>query len=168
MAKKESKSSKESDLEKLKENYKKIQKTYNLPDFDKLNLEFSIEKAAEAETDFLIREIARIMAEKFSNYLRFVELVLNPVNSPMFIFSIIKTIGENEKKKLSEIYKSLAKIELDLIELDIDFSEKREAEFINNSYKTWMNIKKDFMEVIDKVKSNWDNKHEINNKGYFG
>jgi len=108
------------------------------------------------------------MAEKFSNYLRFVELVLNPVNSPMFIFSLIKTIGESEKKKLSEFYKELTKIELNLIELDVDFSEKKEAEFINNSYKTWMNIKKDFIDVIEKIKSNWDNKQENNNKAYFG
>lgn len=155
-------------LEKLKENYKKIEKTYHLPNFETLNSEFSIEKVADVETDFLIREIGRIMSEKFSNYLRFVELILNPVNSPMFIFSIIKTIGEDEKKKLSEIYKQLTKIELNLIELDIDFSEKKEADFINRSYKTWMNMKKDFMEIIEKIKSNWDSKSESNNKGYFG
>ena len=159
---------KESELEKLKENYKKIEKTYNLPSFDKLNIDFAIEKIAEIETDFLMREITRVMAEKFSNYLRFVELVLNPVNSPMFIFSLIKTMGEDEKKKFSEIYKRLARIELDLIEADVDFSEKKEAEFINSSYKTWINMKKDFLDVIEKIKSNWDNKSENNNKAYFG
>jgi len=159
---------KESELEKLKENYKKIEKTYNLPSFDKLNTDFAIEKIAEVETDYLIREVTRIMAEKFSNYLRFVELVLNPVNSPMFIFSLIKTMGEDEKKKFSEIYKRLARIELDLIEADVDFSEKKEAEFINNSYKIWINMKKDFLYVIEKIKSNWDNKNENNSKAYFG
>lgn len=158
----------ESKLEKLKENYKKIQQLHNLPDFEKLNSEFSIEKLAEIETDFLIREVTKIMAEKFSNYLRFVELVLNPSNSPMFIFSIIKTMGENEKKKFSEIYKELARIELDLIELDVDFNEKKEADFINNSYKTWINMKKDFFDIISGIKSNWNNKSENNKNGYFG
>jgi hypothetical protein len=158
----------ESKLEKLKQNYKDIQKIHNLPDFNKLNSEFTIEKLAEIETDFLIREIARIMAEKFSNYLRFVELVLNPVNSPMFIFSLIKSMGESEKKKFSEIYKELARIELNLIELDVDFSEKKEAEFINNSYKIWLNMKEDFLGVIEVIKSNWDSKSENHNKDYFG
>lgn len=158
----------ESKLEKLKQDYKKIQRIHNLPDFDKLNAEFSIEKIAENETDFLVREVARIVAEKFSNYLRFVELILNPVNSPMFVFSILKTMGENEKRKFSEIYKELAKIELDLVELDVDFSEKKEADFINNSYKKWMIMKKDLLEVIEKIKANWDNKSENNNKAYFG
>lgn len=160
--------SKESKLQELKENYKKIQKNYSLPEFDLLNAEFSIEKVADIETDFLIREIGRVMAEKFSNYLRFVELILNPVNSPMFIFSMIKTLGEGEKKKLSDIYKELTKIELNLIELDVDFSEKKEAEFINKSYSTWVGLKKDFVSILDKIKSNWDSKQENNNKAYFG
>ena len=159
---------KESELANLKENYAKIEKTHHLPEFNKLNSEFSIEKIAEIETDFLIREVARIMAEKFSNYMRFVELVINPSNAPMFIFSIIKTMGESEKKKFADIYKELAKIELNLIELDVSFSEKKEADFINNSYKTWISMKEDFQEVIEKIKENWDNKSENGNKGYFG
>jgi hypothetical protein len=158
----------ESKLEKLKKDYKIIQKTYNLPEFNILNSEFAIEKVAETETDFLIRGVALVMAEKFSNYLRFVELILNPSNSPMFIFSLIKTMGEEEKRKLSEIYKELTKIELTLVELDVDFSEEKEADFINNSYTTWLGVKKDFIGVIEKMKNNWDNKSENNKNGYFG
>ncbi len=157
-----------SKLKELKESYSKIQKEFNLPDFNVLNKEFAIEKIADIETDFLIREIARVMAEKFSNYLRFVEMVLNPVNSQMFVFSFIKTIGEEEKNKLSEIYKELAKIELKLIKLDVDFSEQKEGEFINDSYMVWINVKKEFGDVLRKVESNWDSKYENNQKAYFG
>jgi hypothetical protein len=155
-------------LEELKENYKKIEKEYNLPSFNELNKEFSIEKVSEIETDFLIREIGRVMAEKLSNYLRFVEMILNPVNAPMFIFSLVKSLGEDERRILSNIYKDLTKIELNLIELDVSFSEKKEADFINNSYKTWMNIKKDLLIIIEKIKSSLDNRYENSNKGYFG
>ncbi len=158
----------ESDLKKLKENYKKIQEKYNLPDFEILNAEFGIEKIAEIETDFLIREVGKVMAEKFLNYLHFVEFILNPVNSPLFIFSVIKTLGEEEKKKFNEIYKELAKIEVRLIELDVDFSEEKEAIFIKESHEVWKKIKKDFVEIVGKIKKNWDNKSENNNKGYFG
>jgi len=158
----------ESKLEKLKKDYEIIQKKYSLPAFNILNSEFAIEKISESETDFLVRSVALAMAEKFSNYLRFVELILNPSNSPMFIFSLIKTMGEEEKRKLSEIYKELTKIELTLVELDVDFSEKKEADFINNSYKTWLSVKKDFISVIEKMKTNWDNKSENNKNGYFG
>ena len=158
----------ESKLEKLKENYAKIQKVHSLPDFDNLNSDFSIEKLAEIETDFLIREIVKSMGDKFSSYLRFVEVLINPSNSQMFVFSIVKTLGVEEKKKLSEIYKELAKIELNLIEADIDFSEKKIADLIKDSYEVWIELKKDLLDILEKIKSNWDRKNEGNSKGYFG
>lgn len=156
------------DLTKLKLDYKKLQDKHNLPDFDRMNEEFSVEKLSETETDFLIREVSKVMAEKFSNYLRFVELIINPANSPIFIFSLIKSMTENEKKILSDIYKELAKMELEMIELDVSYSEKKEADFINSSYKKWVVMKDDFLKVIEKIKSNWDAKNEKNNNGYFG
>ncbi|MCK5149522.1 hypothetical protein KAJ87_01185 [Candidatus Pacearchaeota archaeon] len=159
---------KKSDLENLKESYGKIKEKFNLPDFEKFNEDFQIEKLADVETDFLIREIRRFMADKFSNYLRFVEALLHPVNSPMFVFSIVKSIGIEEKNKLTDAYKKLAKIEVNLIELDIEFSEKKEIDFIKESYKVWQEIKKDLLKIVEVIKKNWDNKSEVNGKGYFG
>jgi len=157
-----------SDLESLKEDYQKIQKKYNLPDFDKLNEDFSIEKISEAETDFLLREIRKFMADKFMNYLRFAESLLNPVNVPMFVFSIVKSIGVEEKNLLTEIYKKLAKCEVDLIEIDIEFSEEKEAKFILEAYNLWQEMKKDFLRIMNSIKKNWDIKPKTNGKNYFG
>lgn len=159
---------KESNLEGLKEDYKKIQEENGLPNFDKMNEEFNIEKIAETETDFLMREIRKFMADKFMNYLRFVESFLNPVNSPMFVFSIVKSLGAEEKKKLTDVYKRLAKIEMDLVKLDLEFSEEEEADFIKKSYEVWQEIKKEMLIVIEVIKKNWDNKLESNEKNYFG
>jgi len=158
----------ESDLENLKKDYTKIQKEYNLPDFEKLNEDFHIEKVADIETEFLIREIRKFVADKFSNYLRFIEAILHPVNSPIFIFSIIKSISNEDKNLLTESYKKLARNEVELIELDIKFSEKKEAKFVKESYKMWQGIKKDLLEVIGNIKKNWNTKFETNGKGYFG
>ena len=157
-----------SDLENLKKAYQEVQKKYDLPYFEELNKDFQIEKASEIETDFLIREIRKFIADKFSNYLRFIEAILHPVNAPIFIFSIIKSIGVEEKKKLTDIYKKLAKIEIRLIELDVKFLEEKEAEFIKESYEVWQKIKEDMLEIIEVIKKNWDNKSEVNGKGYFG
>ena len=114
---------KECNLETLKKDYKELQAKHNLPSFEELNEDFNIEKAAEIEIELLIREIRRFVADKLLNYQRFVESVLNPVNVQMFIFSVIKSIGNEEKEKLTEIYKILSKNELKLIELDLQFSE---------------------------------------------
>jgi len=145
---------KEYNLENLKKDYKKIQKKYDLPDFEKLNEDFQIEKVIEVKTDFLIREIRKFMADKFSNYLRFIEAILNPVNVSMFIFSVIKSIGVEEKNKLTDIYKNLAKIEVRLIELEVKFIEEKEADFIKESYNIWQKIKEDLLNVVGVIKKN--------------
>jgi hypothetical protein len=156
-----------SNLEELKEDYQKIKDQYNLPDFDKLNEDFQIEKISDNETDFLTREIRKYLADKFSNYLRFIEMILHPVNSPMFIFSMVKSINTDEKDNLTEIYKKLAKIEVELIELDIEYHEENEANFIKKSFEIWQDIKKDLLKIIGSVKNNWDNKSQVNGRKYF-
>ncbi len=158
----------EGDLETLKEEYAELQKKYMLPLFEELNKDFQIEKAAENETDFLLREIRKLIAERLFNYLRFIESLLNPVNVPMFVYSIIKTFDVQEKERLTEVYKKLAKKEVELIELDIESTEEKEVEFIKDSYKLWQEVKKDVLEVVDAIKKNWDTKAEANKKDYFG
>ena len=155
-------------IEELKEKYKEIKEKYNFPSFDELNREFQIEKASECESDYLIREIRKFVADKFSNYLRFIETILHPMNAPMFVFSIIKSISVEEKNKLTEAYKELAKYEVKVIKLDVSFNEEMEAEFIRESYKAWQKIKENILSVIEIMEKNWDNKFEGNNKGYFG
>ena len=159
---------KEQTLEDLKQKYKELQKKYSLPSFESLNVDFGIEKAYESETDLLLREIRRFVWDRIANYLRFIEGLLNPVNAPIFIFSAIKLLGIEEKKKLSEIYKELTKLELRVILIDLDFDEQKEAEFINNAHSLWQNIKKDLLNIIEKIHKKWDDKSEASSKCYFG
>lgn len=158
----------ESKLKELKESYLKLQKEYGLPTFDELNKDFQIEKVAETETDFLIREIRRTISEKPYTYLRFVETLLNPANAPMSVLSVVKTLGVEEKNKLTEVYKKLVRNEVLLVETDLDFSEEKEAEFVKDTYEVWQEVKRDLLEVIDAVNKNWDVKVEGNGKKYFG
>ena len=159
---------KEYNLETLKEEYKKIQEKHDLPSFEELNEDFNIEKASEVQVELLVREIRRFIADKLSNYMRFAEAVLNPVNVQMFVYSLIKSLDVQEKEKLTEIYKKLSKNELKLIELDIAYSEEKEALFIRDSYKMWQEMKKDLLDIIEKATKNWDNKVESKSKDYFG
>ena len=158
----------EQKLEKLKKEYETLKKKYDIPDFKDLNEDFHIEKIAESETEILIREVRKFIGDKMMNYMRFIENLLNPVNVPMFIFSIIKLLDAEEKKALSEMYKELMKKEIQFIELDLEFNEEKEAEFVKNAYEFWQGIKKDMLKIIDKINKKWDNKFEGNNKGYFG
>lgn len=155
-------------LRELKEKYGVFQIKYNLPPFEKLNEDFQIEKAADSETDFVLREVRRYITDKFFNYLRFIESILTPNNVPMFVFSIIKTLGTKDKEKLLELYKKIAKVDVDLIELDLVYSEEKEAKSIEKYYEMWQGIKKELIEIVDVIKKNWDTKIEDNGRGYFG
>ena len=159
---------KEYNLETLKKDYSEIQEKHNLPSFEELNEDFNIEKASEVQVELLIREIRRFIADKLANYMRFAEAVLNPVNVQMFVYSLIKSLDVQEKEKLTEIYKKLSKNELKLIELDIKYSEEKEALFIRESYVMWQEMKKDLLDIIEKATKNWDNKVESKSKDYFG
>ena len=156
------------DLDQLKKSYESLQEKYELPPFKSLNEEFHIEKIAESETEFILREIRICITEKFFNYIRFIESILNPSESPMFVFAITKTLGIKEREKLIELYKKLAKVDIDLIELDLEYSEEKEAKSIREYYPMWQEIKKDFIEIVNVIKKNWDNKIEDKGKSYFG
>lgn len=157
-----------SNLEELKNDYELIREKYNLPSFDEMNLDFGIEKIAEVETDYLVREIRKFIADKFSSYLRFVEALLHPTSAPMFVLSLIKLISTEEKKKLVDIYGKLAKMEMKVIELDLNFVEEKEVDFVKSSYNIWQEIKNDLLIFINRIEKDWDTKPEVNGKNYFG
>lgn len=158
----------ESKLEKLKIAYSKIQEKHGLPDFKKMNEDFHIEKLADPETETLIREVRKFVGDKLANYMRFVENLLNPVNVPIFIFSIVKILDADQKKVLEDIFKELMKIEVRFIELDVEFNEEKEAAFIKESFESWQGMKKEMMKIMNSINSKWDEKSENNSKNYFG
>ena len=158
----------EKTLSELKEEYEKLQKKHNLPSFKQLNEDFQIEKICEYETELLIKEVRKFIADKMINYLRFAESLLQPMNASIFIMSVMKTMGMQEKKKLEEVYKKLAENEIKLLEVDLEFSEDKEAKFIKEAYDSWQIIKKELLEIAGRIKKNWDNKSSKNGAGYLG
>ena len=158
----------ECSLKKVKEEYKKLEKKYDLPSFSDLNKDFNVERTAEVETDFLLREMRRFISDKVSNYLRFVESLLNPQAGSLFIFSIIKTLNMDDKKLLEKVYKEIIEIEIKIIEVDVEYNEEKEAEFIKETYRKWQAIKKDILEIHGIIRDRLGSKFEANNKGYFG
>jgi hypothetical protein len=155
-------------LERLKKIYLTLQEKYSLPDFMTLNRDFLIEKISENETDFVLREVRKYMGDKLFGYLRFIESLINPTNAPMFVFAIVKTLGNEQKEKLAEIYKKITLIEVEFLELDLNYSEEKESESIKKYLNLWNEIKGDLSHIIDFIKKNLNNKSEDKSKGYFG
>lgn len=156
-----------SNLEQLKEKYEILKSNYNLPEFSELNNLFDLEEI-DTDTEFLLKKIRRIISEKINHYLRFVEIILNPSNTPIFFYKLLKKLESEDKENLGEIYEKLGKIELKNISLDLDYSEKSEAEFIKKIYQIFTKeMKPKILEIVEKM----NGPEEINKKingSYFG
>jgi hypothetical protein len=159
---------KKEDLNNLKKDYLVLEKKYNLPSFERLNEDFQIEKIDGTETDMLLREVRKHIVDKFSNYLRFIETLLNPSNAPLFVYSLVKTLTNEDRNTLNDLYKRMARSEVKIVKLDLSYSEKNESEFIKETYELWQDVKKNLMAILNIIEERWDNKSEGNNKGYFG
>jgi hypothetical protein len=154
-------------IETIKEQYSTIKKKYNLPEFKELNEEFDIAKI-DTNKEVFLRDIRKTMISKLSSILTFIELLLNPGNGPMFHLYLVKGITQREKDILNQLFDKLGKIEIESFELDIDYSEKKEAEFIIHTSKEWKIMKKDLLEIILILKKNWGNNSTKKEKSYFG
>jgi hypothetical protein len=155
-------------LEKLKVNYKILQEKYFLPTFEQLNEDFQIEKITLFETELLLKEIRTCITNKFFNYLRFLESMINPANASMFVFAMAKTVDEKDREKLIKLYKEFSRLEVDLVDLDLQYLEEKEADTIKKYYPLWQEMKKELFAILDIIKKNWDAKKEDNGKGYYG
>src|SRR3989344_970063 len=89
-------------LDEIKKEYEKFQKKYNLPGFTELNKFFDIEEI-DIETEFLLRKVRRIISDRITGYLKFIEIILNPINSPIFFLKLIEKLDNEDKKILDEI-----------------------------------------------------------------
>ena len=153
-------------LEKLKKDYEILAKQYRLPSFRELNEEFEIEKIAEKETELLLRHVRRCMLEKLAAVSRFFELMLNPTEANLLILSLLKDISAETKKKMEKIYRELSYIELEAVELDLDYSEKNEAKFIVEVSKDWKTLKSGLKDISKQLDTKLQAKEKSGN--YFG
>jgi len=158
-------------LEKLKEEYGLIKEKYEFPEFLELNKVFDIEDI-DSETDFLLRRIRRVISDRTAGYLRFVEIILNPSNSPMFFFKLINKLDEEDKKQLREINEKLGGFELEIVKLDLDYNEEKEADFIKKIYQSFNEeISKKLLEIVEKMcngKGKEKGEGKENQGSYFG
>lgn len=155
-------------LARLKKDYEQLEKKYKLPSYRELNEEFDIEKLQELESETLLREIRKIAMDKVIAYLRFIEMLLNPSNAPMFFFALLKSLDNGDKKILEDLYSKLGKIEIKVIEIDNDYSEKNEAEFIKQLMAEWKDIKENIKKISISLQKGWDKKSEKKDKSYLG
>lgn len=158
----------ESCLEELRKKYNELKEKCNLPEFTELNKLFDIEEI-DSDTEFLLRKIRRLISERIAGYMRFIEIIINPSNAPIFFFKLIKRLEEADKEKLTNIYELLGNFEIEIVKLDLDYKEENEAKFIKKTYKTFSKtIKPDILATVEKLSNSENIKKKESNGSYFG
>ena len=91
----------------------------------------------------------------------------NPVNAPRMYIPYIRTMSIEDKKDIDSIYSALADLSLVSLDLEINSSEKEEAELVNLVFKKWNELKPKFKGILTSMKKprNFVTKKE---KSYFG
>lgn len=156
-----------SKLAKLKQEYEKIRKKYNLPSFKQLNEDFDIERITKKETELLTREVRWRITEKVSSAMRFLELFLNPATAPLFILSALKGIGAEARKLIEKSYNELVELEIASLNLDLAYDERSEAKFIKDAVERWVILSSNIKEV-NRALGEALNLKEKTKKDYFG
>jgi hypothetical protein len=158
----------EKTIEEIREEYEKFSKKHNLPDFEKLREDFDIDKLLEKVDGFLIRDVRRTITEKTSAYLHVFETFVNPASPPLFVFSFLKNLTEEDKTKIKQIYKELTRLQIENMKLDTIYDEKTEIEFIKKTFDFWQKLKKDIYSVIERFHEEFEKDVEHSDKSYFG
>ena len=154
-------------LEAIKEEYEKLQAQYDLPSFKEINEDFDISKV-DCNTGTILRDVRKMMVLKFSSILQFVELLLNPSSGSMFHMFLVKGINGDNKDILNSLFEGLGTIEINSFELDINYSEKDEADFIKRNFHAWNSMKPKINTINKSLKDNWKKTTQKKDKSYFG
>ncbi len=156
------------ELAKLKKDYEKLRKKYKLPKFQELNEDFGIERLADYENVLLLKNIRKTISEKMIDCLRFLELLLHPMNAPLFFLALAKGMSQADKKKAQHVYERLLSLDLEAFMLELVYNEKAEAEFIKKSFDEWQKLKQDLYELVANLRNSWNKETTDKEKSYYG
>ena len=81
----------------------------------------------------------------------------------------IRFFADKEKNNIYDLFKRLMKVHRNAIVLALEHDGKNQAKFLNDFLIEWLNIKKQLLVYVGKMKDSWDKETTMEeNLGYFG
>ena len=68
----------------------------------------------------------------------------------------------------TDLYSELGKSEVSSLNLDNQYNEEKEAEFIKKLFQEWKSVKQRFGKIISEIEASWEKKEIKKEKGYLG
>lgn len=154
----------------IKHEYEGFVKKYKLPSYEELDNEFELLYFTNIiEISYVLRFVRRRINDRLSAFTSILQGFLQPNPGSPINLEESSFLDENEKKKIVILIRELMNIERMNTLLDLDFDEKKEAEFIKNAVNKWFELKKEILELLKKVKKGWESKvSEESKEPYFG
>ncbi len=152
----------------FEEKYNELAQKHSLPEFEKIAEDFDIEKIQDKESIFLIREVRRAINEKIAAYIHLFETLINPSAPPMFVFSILRNISQEDKETIKKIYKAISRTQIEVMKLDTVYKEEEEIKFINETFIIWQELKPIIYKLIERFESSFDEDDTSKKRSYFG
>ncbi|MEK6875968.1 MAG: hypothetical protein AABX63_01035 [Nanoarchaeota archaeon] len=147
--------------------YAKLSKKYKLPKFKDIDDEFEISSLDNEK--FLIKNILRSISEKLEFYIEVIGSLVHPDGSSISSMYEIRFFTEDEKNGMYNLFKRLMKTDRNVIELVLKNDEKEQVDFLNKFFSDWLNLKKELLKYIEKMKESWEKQSTIEEDiGYFG
>ena len=151
----------------IEKEYSNLSKKYKLPKFKDIDAEFEI--SALDNEKFLIKNILRDISEKLEFYIEFISNLVHPDGSSISSMYEIRFFTEDEKNGMYNLFKRLMKTDRNVIELVLKNDEKEQVDFLNKFFSDWLNLKKELLKYIEKMKESWEKQSTIEEDiGYFG
>ena len=150
----------------IEKSYKQLQTKYNLPAFEDLNEEFEL--SAIEESEFLLSEVRKRIADKINNILAVLDEILFPEATPSSMHEC-NAFSEEEKKQIMILFRRIMALSRESSLAYLKADEASQAEFIGNFVSEWIEIKKDLNTIFEKLRDAWI--HELEKQddaGYFG
>ena len=151
----------------IEKEYDKVCKKFKLPKFKDIDSEFEISNLENAK--FLIRNVLRRIEEKLEFYIEVIGNLVHPDASNLSSMYEVRYFSEDEKNHMYMLFKKLMKANRNIIELILGNDEKNQSIFLNSFFNEWLDLKKELMIHINKLKDSWEKESTIEEDlGYFG
>ncbi len=153
-------------MENFKEKYKILREKYNLPSYEELDKNFEILNSKPVvEVSFPLAVVRRRMCEKLSWISSGIQNIIQPNPSSLVCIEESSFFTKEEKKeRLIKLLKELMYLIRKSIDLDIDNSEEKDAEYISETFNKWNELKHKIKEFSKKMKDGWKKEVKVSKK----
>ena len=151
----------------IEKRYIELSKKYKLPKFDEIDAEFELSDFDNP--NFILKNTLRSIVDKLDFYTNLITNLLQPDAASLSSMHETRFFAQNERNEVYSLFKIIMKHYRNAILLILENDEKKQADFLNRFFNEWLEIKKQLLICIEKMKESWDKETSIDEDlGYLG